>query len=254
MDPRIPLIVFGGLAAGIVLFILGFRWMKEKNLIENIPTSKIRSLAMGLVEIYGSVVPVRGKILKSPMTGDDCVYYKYKIEEYVQSGKSSYWHQIANGEDRVHFFLKDDSGMVLVDTAGANISIPSDYSFQTGWGKQIPNVVRAFMDSEEVRYKGIFGTSKTLKFTEWHIDADDKLYIMGSADDNPFMEEATAQKGMQDIMIQKGKAEKFYFISDRPEKDVLGGLRLKALGGIIGGAALFVVCLFLLISGLVVGY
>ncbi|MBW2968259.1 hypothetical protein KY362_07270, partial [Candidatus Woesearchaeota archaeon] len=67
-----------GFGFGIYLFIKGFSWFRLKRMVENIPTSKIRSLAMGLVEIYGSVVLFEDKVLKSPFTGKDCVYYKYK--------------------------------------------------------------------------------------------------------------------------------------------------------------------------------
>ena len=62
-----------GFFAGLFLFWKGFSWLKQKRLIENIPTSKIRSIAMGLVEIYGEVVPTQEKILKSPFTNKDCV-------------------------------------------------------------------------------------------------------------------------------------------------------------------------------------
>ena len=36
---------------------------------------------MGLVEIYGEVIPSKGHLLKSPFSNHDCVYYKYEIQE-----------------------------------------------------------------------------------------------------------------------------------------------------------------------------
>ena len=42
-----------GFFVGIYFFFKGFKWLKQKKTIENIPTSKIRSIAMGLVEIFG---------------------------------------------------------------------------------------------------------------------------------------------------------------------------------------------------------
>jgi hypothetical protein len=47
-----------------------------------------------------------------------------------------------------------------------------------------------------------------MKFNEWFIALKDKLYIMGTAGDNPFVEEATETEHSADIMIQKGKNEK----------------------------------------------
>ncbi|MDD5086676.1 MAG: hypothetical protein PHV16_02895, partial [Candidatus Nanoarchaeia archaeon] len=63
----------GFFAAGVFLFWEGIKTLKHKRLIENIPTSKIRSLAMGLVEIYGEVVPAYKEVLKSPFSNKDCV-------------------------------------------------------------------------------------------------------------------------------------------------------------------------------------
>ena len=75
--------------AGFSLFIWGFLSFRWKRLIENIPTSKIRSIAMGLVEISGRVVKSKNNNLKSPFSQNDCVYYKCTIEEYRRSGKHS---------------------------------------------------------------------------------------------------------------------------------------------------------------------
>ena len=64
-----------GLGIGVFLFYQGFKWMRQKQLIESTPTSKIRSLAMGLAEIFGEAIPSEGKILKSPFSDKDCVYF-----------------------------------------------------------------------------------------------------------------------------------------------------------------------------------
>jgi hypothetical protein len=80
------LLVFIGLA----VFIIGFIFFRKKRLIENIPTSKIRSIAMGLVEIFGQVIPIKERIFKSPFTEKQCVYYQFTIEEYQSSVKNSH--------------------------------------------------------------------------------------------------------------------------------------------------------------------
>ena len=95
---------------GIVLLIWGLISFRVKRLIENIPTSKMRSIAMGLVEIYGEVVPSKDNILKSPFTNKDCVYYKYSIQELRSSGKNTYWATVDQGEEHRVFYLKDETG------------------------------------------------------------------------------------------------------------------------------------------------
>ena len=156
---------------GIPLFIMGFIWLKQKRLIENIPTSKIRSLAMGLVEVYGKVVPWQGTMLKSPMTNRDCVYYKYTTEEYRRSGKHSHWVTIKKDMGSIHFNLKDETGMVLVNPKGAKIDIPKDFEFRSGLGTDPPTSVKQFLKINNLRFEGsLFGFNKTMRFRESFIE------------------------------------------------------------------------------------
>src|SRR3989338_8561907 len=101
--------VFGysimGFFAGIYLFYKGLKAVRLKHLIENMPTSKIRSVAMGLVEIYGEVIPIEGKLLKSPLTNTSCVYYKYTVEV-----RGKHWNVIKKGKCTAPFYLKDETG------------------------------------------------------------------------------------------------------------------------------------------------
>ena len=68
-DERILIYSAIGFVAGLVFFLKGFGWLKRKRLIENIPTSTIRSLAMGLVEIYGAVVPAKKRWFDEAFAG-----------------------------------------------------------------------------------------------------------------------------------------------------------------------------------------
>ncbi|MBN1544008.1 hypothetical protein JW898_00945 [Candidatus Woesearchaeota archaeon] len=235
-----------GFFVGIGLFIKGFSWFRLKRMIENMPTSKIRSLAMGLCEIYGEVVPAEKKVLKSPLTGKDCVYYKYTVEEKRSSGKNSYWATIKAGVDMVHFFVKDNTGSVLVDPKGANVDIPVDYTFNSGIAGRTPLPVLDFLKKNGLTNRTLFGFNKQMRYTEYYIAPNDKLYILGSAGDNPFFEDASAQKNEEDIMIQKG-GEGIYYISDSSENDLLKKLKLKVIGGFLGGGALIVGCLTIIL-------
>lgn len=234
-----------GFIFGLILFIKGFIWLKQKRLIENMPTSKVRSIAMGLVEIFGKVAP--SKILKSPFSNKDCVYYKYTIEEYRRTGKHSRWVTVKKGEEVVHFYLEDDTGKVLIDPKGANVDIPLDFQFNSGLGKDPPLLIKQFLKSNNMGFETFLGINKTMRYTEYFISPNDKLYIMGTAGDNPFVKEGTAKKGVDDVMIQKGKDEKFYYITDKPEREILKTLRWKVAGGIFGGSALSIVCLALIL-------
>lgn len=232
---------------GIVFLIWGLLSFKVKRLIENIPTSNIRSIAMGLVEIFGVVVSPKNNLLKSPFSNKDCVYYKYKIEELQSSGKAMHWTTIRKGWDFHFFYLKDNTGMVLVDPRDAKIDIPVDNVFDSTLGKDPPDEVKQFLHSENIAFEGsLFKINKTMKFTEYFIAPGDKLYIIGTAGDNPYVKDASVEKGVEDVMIKKGKFEKFYYISDKHEDAVLNKYKVKMWGGIILGAIFIIVSLLVL--------
>ena len=52
--------------------------------------------------------------------------------------------------------------------------------------------------------------------------------------------------GVEDVIIRKGANDKIFYISDRPEKDILGSLKWKSYGGIIGGTLLSIASLLFL--------
>ena len=229
---------------GINLFIFGLYLFKKKRLIEDIPTSKIRSIAMGLVEIFGEVVPIKDKILKSPFTKKDCVYYKYFIEELRMKGKSLEWVPIKIGEDRTLFYLQDGTGSVLVDPKGANIEVSPSFSFESGMGKDPPEEVRRFLLENKINFEDFFGINKSMKFTEYCIPIKSRLYIIGTAGDNPFVKEGWAQEGTEDVMIQKG--ENIYFISNKSEKEILKNLKFQSIVFLFIGSILIIAGVYLL--------
>lgn len=231
---------------GVLFFWGGFRTLKKKRLIENTPTSKIRSLAMGLVEIYGTVIPKK-KTLTSPLTSKDCVYYDYKVQEYRKRGKRSSWVTIRSGTDMTPFELKDETSSVLVDPIGAEVSIPEDFTFESGLlRKDPPNNIKDFLRKNNLTYEGLLGINKQMRFAESYITQKDKLFILGTAGDNPNVKEATSKKNVEDIMIQKG-SNNIYFISDKQEKEVLKKLSLMSVGGIILGSVFILISISTLI-------
>jgi len=236
-----------GLFFGILFFIKGWKWFRMKKLIEDIPTSKIRSIAMGLVEIYGEVVPWKN-LLKSPFTNNNCVYYKCLIQEQRKRGKHYEWVTVMKEEKSTYFLLKDETASVLVDPRGAEIDIPLDFEFRSGLGIDPPPQVKKFLNSKGISFETFFGINKQMRYKEYFIAPGDKLYILGTAGDNPFFEEGMAKKNVEDIMIQKGN--NIYYISDKSERRVLSSLRIKSSLGIIGGAILIIACAFLILYNL----
>ena len=165
--------------SGIYGFFWGFKRQRRCRLIENIPTSTVRGMAMGLVELYGRAL--QRTALQSPLNKVDCVYYKYCVEKYVRSGKSGHWQKISSGDSsHVPFSLEDDTGRTTVDPSRAELFIARDFCFETGLGRSIPPTIVEFMDGRGLAYRTIFGNHQ-LRFQEWVVRPQEYVYVLGSA-------------------------------------------------------------------------
>ncbi len=218
---------------------------------------------MGFVEIFGKVVPATKQILKSPFTNKDCVYYHCIIEESTDNKNRNSWSVVKQIEKGIPFYLKDNTGKVLVDPKGAKITLFQDHP------KGIPfylkdNTKKVLIDSkgaEITLFEGhvfyskadldkflkskiftskfnIFGLKTIMRYREYFIEPNDKLYVLGTAGDNPYIKNGNVQKNEEDIMIQKEKS--LYYISDKDEKGVLNSFNWKIAGGIFLGLILLI--------------
>ena len=205
MDVRVLLFSFLGEVVGIGLLYYGFTRFRMKKLIENTPTSKVRSLAMGFVEVYGTVLPFGKKILSGPFSQKDCVYYRYIIERYETNRKGGgSWRTVQSGNESVPFSLQDASGSVLVDPTGAEIDIAETITLRSQFGVDPPKHVQVFLQKKGVSFEGFLGANQTMRYKEYALFPQQKVYIMGTAGDNPYVAEGKMQKNEEDIMIQKG--------------------------------------------------
>lgn len=173
-----------GLLGGIALFIWGFFQLRKKQIIENIPTSKIRSMAMGLVEIQGAAVDWMP--LTAPFTQKKCVFYHYQVQELRRSKNSSHWVTIKEGKtEQSPFFVTDDTGKVLINPLGANFDLVPAYQQQFSNFSGLPDHVTAFLEQNQVRFKTFFGLgTKTLKLIEYVIVPHEPVFIIGVCQNN----------------------------------------------------------------------
>ena len=108
--------------ATIACFTGAFYFFYKKRIIEDTPTSKIRSAAQGYAEFSGHGELMEGQPITAPLTRTICTWYKYKIEEYHRSGKNSQWVTIDQGNSDELFLLLDDTGQCVIDPEGAYVT------------------------------------------------------------------------------------------------------------------------------------
>lgn len=105
------------------------RAFHRARLIEDIPTSKIRSAAQGYVELQGFGKLLDGPPIIAPLTGRTCTWFDFSVEkrEVVQTknGSQTRWRKIRSGTSDALFILEDGTGRCLVDPEGATV-IPDE--------------------------------------------------------------------------------------------------------------------------------
>ena len=109
-----------------------FLWKKsfqQARMMEDMPTSKIRSAAQGFVELSGIQHPLEGTPLSAPLTGSACTWWDYKIEKRestsTRSSKgqdSTSWTTVEKDTSVGFFHLKDETGEILVNPMGADVT------------------------------------------------------------------------------------------------------------------------------------
>jgi E3 Ubiquitin ligase len=143
---------------GAVSIVAGFVMLRFKRMIENTPSSKVRSVAMGLAELKG-VARARTP-LQAPFSGMPCVYYRFTVEQEERGGRGGRsWRVVDQGVSGEPFFLEDDTGRILVDPAGAKGELRRDYR-------------------RVARDGGLFSHRK--RYTEYRLDPGEPVYVLGS--------------------------------------------------------------------------
>ena len=232
------------LIVGLYLFYNSLKNLKKKRLFENIPTSKMRSVAMGLVELKGKIEAAE-IMIKDPFDDKDCVYWSVTIEEYVKRGKSHKWVIRHEANDSVPFLFSDDTGSVLVDSRNAdmkNVKRDSQYESAPFFSEELPVKIKQYCVQHGVKYTGWLGGKRKMRCRTTYLEPDDRLYIIGSA--RPITEKESVYSNGAKATIDYKKGGHF-LISEKSEKeltDAYGGQSwLVPLGIILSALGLGII-------------
>ncbi len=170
------------MAGGVSLVFLAFsvRAYRRKHLMDNLPTSKTAGVFIGLVEVEGTAESE--EFLTSYLAGRSCVYYEWSVEEEWErtstdskgnKSTTSGWETVASGGDRIPFYVKDDTGVVLILPERAEIKATSYFS-------------ETCSRQDRLYYakgprKKVSNSTGRRRFQEKGIDAHAPLYVIGTA-------------------------------------------------------------------------
>jgi Zn-finger nucleic acid-binding protein len=240
LDGRWVFLAIGTLA-GMGLSAYGFVLNSRKRVIENIPTSAVRSLAVGLVEVSGHAQPERAP-LRAPFSGLPCVVYSYAVEERRRSGKETRWKTIAEGTSEEPFYVKDETGRVLVVPFDAQLVLQDKRTTRSNWMGTLPEETILGLLKLGIAVDGWLG-EKTIRCSETFILPDERVYVMGAAQEHRGLGDSTEDSAQ--LYIGSSRDNDF-IISDRSEKELLSRLQWQLWASMGGGSALTVLCLLLM--------
>jgi hypothetical protein len=156
---------FSVVLAGFLMVSYAVLMLYYRRMIENMPTSKIRSLSMGMVELSGKTRLYYD--LRASATQTPCVYYECHYFKYKKTGDSARWsltRSVSSG--KIPFYMEDDTGRVLINPKGAVFKIP--LTSQSFSGSYIPALSLQLHDPNS-------------KVVENLIPPGVRIYVLGSA-------------------------------------------------------------------------
>jgi hypothetical protein len=181
-----------GIGLGIYWFIAGFRELKNTRIIQNIPTCKIATGAVGTnVEIQGEILRDENKILKAPITGRDCVFYSVEIQKLVRRKNSSHWVTVDQFFSDEGFIVDDGSGAnAMVYVKGATIKrkgrVKTFQARSSNMSELPPNLYMSLQEKQgQLKSFSLKETSwifsKQYRFLEWSFPPNQSIYVLGVA-------------------------------------------------------------------------
>lgn len=181
-------IIWTGIAAFGTLFSLRkcHRLFKRSRLIEDMPTSRIRSASQGYSELIG-IAELQGNPRLAPLTNTLCLWWRYSIERYQRSGKSSHWITVEKRSSEHPFHLKDSTGLCQIDPVGAEISCRHQRTWHGSTRRPTGNIPGLKNTSEKNMLDitstpisiGGLAFGRRYRYTEHIILEGDPLYTLG---------------------------------------------------------------------------
>jgi len=255
LDPFLVFAAMGALA-GPALLARGFRDLRLKRLIQNTPTSRIRSMAMGLVEVNGAISC--RSMVAAPFSGRPCACWNVDIS--VQ-GRKNTWSVVHRATSGHPFFLSDETGVALVFPFGADCRVHFGVE-EVCAGIALPECYSSYLSTLGGVRQYLWRTG-TLRFRERILEEGARVYVMGTAvapataltvsvggtTEAEGEEQELAATGTDEwrarrvrrgdrqvaAVIRRGDSEKTFVISQDSERDLTTGLGLMAFARLVGG-------------------
>jgi hypothetical protein len=213
------MLIFAG--GSVVVAVLCFFWgqtnLRKAKRIEDTPTSPIRNVGEGFVEVKGTV---RGKsALESPLSKKACVYYRFHVEEHVRRGRSSYWRTVVDDKQDGGCLIEDASlAAIGVNLLAAELVLEPDTHARSGMFNDAAPELEATLQERYGKSSQGWVFNKTMRYTETMLEEGDEVYVLGTA----------VRRGSDSIIDKEGD---LFIVSDKSEEALTKSFHNKKLTG-----------------------
>jgi hypothetical protein len=165
---RLTILSAAAIAGGLYFFCLGFSLLVRKRLLLTTPTSRIRSAAVGLVEVNGTATGPN--TVHAPITGEPCFLY-HTIAWRQSDSKKDDWDMVADETLHLPFFIDDSTGQLLIEPLGADLDLHTNFREEYDASSFSSNLANL--------------PSRPVRIEERVIKPEDALFITGTIMENP---------------------------------------------------------------------
>jgi hypothetical protein len=173
---ELPVYATLALCAGPVLFLRGFRDLRVRRMVQNTPTSKIRSMAMGLVEVHGTVL--QRSAVHAPFSGKPCAYWEVEIA--VRTNRKHGWTTVHRNTSGQPFYVDDGTGVAMVYPKGSTCRMPPGAD-EACLGWTLPEVYADYMKQQGLWMRWLWRIGM-MRFRERVIEEGQRVFLLGTAE------------------------------------------------------------------------
>ncbi len=167
----------GGFSGGIALvsIVALVVCRRRAQAILDTPTARVRSAPQGYVELRGQARADGPDLLRAPLTGRRCLWYRYTVQHLEKRQDRETWVTVREGTSEERFLLVDATGQCVIFPAGAVVSVTraDRWSGETEQPTGAPRrgATRPMLDS--------LGAGHRYRYSEERIHDGNRLYAIG---------------------------------------------------------------------------
>jgi hypothetical protein len=260
-----PIVFLVFLAVGLYLVYSGFQKWQQMRLIQDTPTEKIRSAAVGRTELSATAKPIDGVgTVERPFTEGEALVATYQIEEWEEdhdhdhddAGRDGNWETIDSGTLSVPFEVDDGTGRMRVepeDDATYEVSDENQTEFKVT-GSPPAEVAEFFDRHYDDDDDGLLGgllsggpnasSHERRRYSQEVIPPGADLYLLGGAQPVDGASGTNAER----LVLGRDEGSEEFIISDMAEEELVSGYKWAAPAQIVAGIALSAGMVYLLVA------